>query len=101
MRSLCESDFLCYKTPPLPYQNTGNANGRPPKADRLELRPQMRVGPKVRNWAILELAAKERGFQNVSRLLDDTAQQMQADLRLPDAKVKERARAILKQLGKL
>lgn len=90
--------FLCYKTPPLPYKNTGNPNGRPRK-ERLDLRLGISVSPKVRNWAVLELAAEDLGFKTLGHLLDDAANKIGTDLSLSDGKIQERARAILKRHG--
>ena len=83
----------------MPYRNTGKPNGRPRKEKRLELRLGISVSPKVWNWAVLELAAEERGFTTVGHLLDDAAKKIGADLSLPEAQIKERGQAILKRFG--
>jgi hypothetical protein len=85
----------------LPYKTTGNANGRPRKKERLDLRPGLTVNPKVRNWAILELATEERGFTTIGYLLDDAANKMRADLGIPEGRITARATEILERLDLL
>jgi hypothetical protein len=75
-------------------------SGRPEKADRLTLRPTIRLSPSVRSAAILELATEKRGLKNIGYLLDDTATQLQSHLGLKQLEVDKRARAILKRLKK-